>query len=127
MKANVKGLAEERLRVTKAGFTFKNDQIMFISPGNPNCPGEILNGCPVSRCIGDQRFKCTPGLDIEKQPITCMPAVSYFDCWKEKDFLIIGSSGFWEMFRYNIKNTIEKIIALYTRKQTKAMKEMPPD
>jgi len=78
--------------------------------------GEILNGCPVSRCIGDYRFKCNPNFELGKQPVLPLPEVKCCDAWRAMDFVIVGSSGFWDMQRNQSKGTIEKINLMIQKK-----------
>lgn len=50
-------LQEERSRVTKNGFTILNGKIMSGPLTPKNSPAEIIHGGPLTRCIGDMRFK----------------------------------------------------------------------
>ena len=66
-----------------------------------NHADEILNGSPVTRCFGEQRYKHNPKLTPDKLPIIFLPGTQVFDNWKGGDFMWFGSSGFWESQRWN--------------------------
>ena len=52
----------------------------------------------MSRCLGDYRMKCIPDLLQSEQPLTPEPFFRKIDGFKQGDFIILGSSGLWEMF-----------------------------
>ena len=51
------GLREEELRIAKAGFVQNDDRINFVPEDMHNFDDAIGHGAPVTRCIGDFRFK----------------------------------------------------------------------
>jgi hypothetical protein len=38
-----------------------------------------------------------------------MPEAKTFDEWKPNDWIIVGSSGFWELGAFNSKQMVEKM------------------
>lgn len=91
------------MRCTKAGFVLRDKRLKYFIPLHLNHKDEILNGSPVTRCFGEQRFKSNPKLPIEKQGILFTPEVTVYESWKQGDFMFLGSSGFWDMCRNSSK------------------------
>jgi hypothetical protein len=48
-------------------------------------------------------------LPPDKQACIGIPEVRIMDIWKKNDWIIMGSSGFWEIMRYHSKGCIDKI------------------
>ena len=48
---------EEDLRKTKNGYIFHEKRIKRFIKGTLNHPDEIISGSPVTRCLGDKRYK----------------------------------------------------------------------
>lgn len=100
---------DEKVRLTKCGFVAKENRVVTGPQLEPNDPNEIVDGCPITRCIGDHRFKSNPKLGFDRQAIISLPEVKTLDEWKPMDWIVIGSTGFWELGGFNSKNTIENI------------------
>lgn len=50
-------LQEEKQRVTKHGYIMTNGKIISSATTPKNSPNEVIHGGPLTRCIGDLRFK----------------------------------------------------------------------
>ena len=76
------------------------DNMLVLDPtDDTDFHNEIVDGSPVTRCIGNIRYKCNPSLPPLKQCMICMPDIRVCANWKAHDYLIIGSSGYWELIR----------------------------
>ena len=91
------GLREEELRLTKAGFIIRDDMVCRLPDTLTDVHNEINLGSPVTRCIGDLRYKCNPALSPLKQALISIPDIRVVATWKAHDYMIIGSSGFWNL------------------------------
>jgi hypothetical protein len=76
------GLREEELRIAKAGFIQEQDRINFNPEDMHDFDASIKHGAPVTRCIGDFRFKINESLSIDKQAVICIPDVRTNNSWK---------------------------------------------
>lgn len=54
-----------------------------------------------------------------------MPEVKSVDFWKYHDFLLIGSSGFWEMQNFQNKELMDKIRLLFQQKLATFQRNKP--
>ena len=54
-----------------------------------------------------------------------MPEVKCVDAWRANDYIILGSSGFWEMQRNLSKTTIEKVNLMFQKRMQNAIKKTP--
>ena len=95
--------------MTKCGFVAKDNRVVTGPQLEANSAHEIIDGCPLTRCIGDHRFKNNAKLGFDKQAVIAVPETRTVDEWKQWDFILVGSSGFWELGHHNSKNIIEKI------------------
>lgn len=59
----------DKIRAEKCGLKFRYNKIMNYEKLKPNIEGEILDGCPVFRCLGEQRLKCTPEVKMHLQGV----------------------------------------------------------
>ena len=57
---------EEDLRKTKNGFSFSEKRIKRFYKNELNHPDEIISGSPVTRCLGDKRYKQTPKIASDR-------------------------------------------------------------
>ena len=81
---------------------------------------EIVDGCPITRCVGDLRFKNHPNLKANEQPIIPIPEVKGIAYWEQNDLIILGSSGWWEMCRNKNINTMNKLNREMSKKEMAA-------
>lgn len=84
-----------------------NKKIVSGADIEPNSPHEIFRGGPLSRCIGDLRFKQTKKFAPDRQAVIAVPEVKELHEWRANDFILLGSSGFWDLTKCHSKNTID--------------------
>ena len=54
----------EKKRIEKAGYKIRDGKVLYFEEGSPNADGELLDGTPLSRSIGDYRLKSKPNLKV---------------------------------------------------------------
>ena len=89
---------DERNRIFKSGFKLIDGKILSDPRHHkPNGSDEILHGCPLTRCFGDLRFKANTYASFREQCVSIVPEINSADGFGNGDWILIGSSGFWEL------------------------------
>ena len=63
----------------------------------------------LTRCIGDLRYKQNSKFGPDKQAVLALPNIISTEEWNTDDWILIGSSGFWEINKNQAKSTVEKM------------------
>ena len=62
-------LQDEKVRIVKTGFQIRDNKIFHYKEFEEDCSEEIVRGGPLTRCLGDFRFKSNKKLNIDKQAV----------------------------------------------------------
>jgi serine/threonine protein phosphatase PrpC len=93
-------LQDEKVRIVKTGFQIRDNKIFHYMQHEVDSPEEIVHGGPLTRCIGDYRFKSNQKLNFDKQAVISLPDVKSINEWAKWDYILIGSSGFWDICKF---------------------------
>lgn len=121
------GLREEELRITKAGFIMRDDMLCHLPADDKDFHNEINVGSPITRCLGDLRYKCNPALPPLKQSVICMPDIRVCASWKAHDYLVVGSSGYWNLIRNSSLTSINSLKQIRSQRVKKFLLDEPED
>lgn len=94
---------DDKARIVKCGYKFDGERII----SNPSQKKEdqhngeeiIRHGGMLTRCIGDLRFKSNIKFGPDKQAVIAVPGIISTEEWNTDDWILIGSSGFWEIYK----------------------------
>ena len=104
---------DEKARLIKCGYKFEGERIIT----NPSLKKEdqhngeeiVRHGGMLTRCIGDLRYKQNSKFGPDKQAVLALPNIISTEEWNTDDWILIGSSGFWEINKNQAKSTVEKM------------------
>ena len=111
------------MRVIRSGFKIEDGRVRYYKTDEemPTCKDEICDGCPLTRCIGDIRFKVNKKQPFNKQAVIPFPDISMQTDWRRGDFVILGSSGFWDLMGHT-KATIKVLLKHFEKLQAQSHK-----